>query len=61
MMRLAFKSKVDHYAKVLNSLDMLEYGHAMCPNFWRTPIDNDMGHGKGYIKNSLSVPSVSLN
>lgn len=27
----------------MNGLDMLEYGYALRPNFWRAPTDNDMG------------------
>lgn len=29
----------------MNGLEMLEYGHALRPNFWRAPTDNDMGAG----------------
>lgn len=27
----------------MNGLEMLEYGYALRPNFWRAPTDNDMG------------------
>lgn len=29
----------------MNGLEMLEYGYALRPNFWRAPTDNDMGAG----------------
>ena len=29
----------------LNGLEMVEYGYALKPNFWRAPIDNDFGAG----------------
>lgn len=29
----------------MNGLEMLKYGYALRPNFWRAPTDNDMGAG----------------
>lgn len=29
----------------MNGLEMLKYGSALRPNFWRAPTDNDMGAG----------------
>lgn len=29
----------------INGLEMLKYGYALRPNFWRAPTDNDMGAG----------------
>ncbi len=42
----------------MNGLEMMEYGFALRPNFWRAPTDNDMGAGLQYRFGAWKNPEL---